>query len=101
MFAGNVFKDVDWSARMPKELLMENTIYKRGEAAGVQKGTLIGERRMVALLLEAKLELDAATFLSRLDGCTETQLETLARLLVKDQPREDLLAALGRLLVAS
>ena len=93
VFAQNVFKDVDWSARMPRELLMESAIYRQGEAAG--------ERKLVKVLLETKLGDEAPRLATRLESCTEEQLEAMARLLVTELSREALVAALERLIAGS
>lgn len=94
VFASNVFKDVDWSARMPRELIMENTIYKQGQAAGELKGEL----KMVRLMLDKKLGAAATPFFPRLESCTSVQLEALGAELVADQSRGELIAALERVL---
>lgn len=76
---------------------MESMLYKKGEAAGELKG----ERKIVTLQLETRLEADAGRFVARLASCTENQLEALSRLLVGRQPNEDLIAELERLLPGS
>jgi len=90
VFAQNVFKEVDWAARMPQEMLMESTVYKKGEAAG--------ERKMVAFFLAKRLQDGAQPFVARLETLSEEHLEKVAEVLSGDQPRDELIAALERLL---
>ena len=94
VFAQNVFKDVEWSARMTEEVLVENAIYKRGEAAGELKG----ERKLLTAQLQAKLGDGAPRFVSRLGSCTGEQLASMGRLLVAERSRDELIAALEGLL---
>jgi len=98
VFAQNVFKDVDWPARMSEEELMENAIFKQGEAKGYERGEVAGERKLLARLLHARLESEAPRFVNRLELSTEAQLEAAADLLVAEQAREELIAALERVL---
>ena len=106
VFAQNVFKDVDWAARMAEEELMENAIYKLGEAKGEAKGKaegkaegkVEGERKLLARLLQARLGSEASGYVSRLERCGEAQLEAAADLLVAERSRDELIAALEGLL---
>jgi hypothetical protein len=100
-FAKNVFQDVDWAARMPEELIMESTIYKKGEAAGERKGKLEGERKLVEVLLREKLPEHANALVPRLQACGEEQLTDLARLFVHDKPSDELVAEIERVLSGS
>ncbi len=99
-----VTKDVDWSARMPKELIMESTIYKQGEAAGELKGELKGKREgkreVLALFLNRRLRDDAPRFVALLEASSEAQLEQLADLLSGTEPPEALIPLLEQLFSA-
>lgn len=93
-FAGNVFPDVRWLARIPREILMESTTFREiREEAGQES-----ERRVLSLQMEERLGADAERLASRLPLCTAPVLDQVARLLASKKPDEELVEALEQLL---
>ncbi|MGE0712037.1 MAG: hypothetical protein AB7N76_31400 [Planctomycetota bacterium] len=89
-FAENVFPEVDWSARMPEELLMGSTIYQRGETSG--------ERKMLVRLLRKRFGEAAAPLVSRVELAEEAVFEGVADLFAERLSDDQLLERLEQLL---
>jgi len=93
-YAGNVFPDVNWIARIPRELLMKSTAWKEIGA----EFELEGQRKTAALQIETRLGSAASGFVARLSGCNEASLNEVARLLVTTRDDDELANALDALL---
>ncbi len=113
-FAGNVFPDVPWLGKIPREILMESTVYKEilaegralgaaeGRALGAAEGRALGaaegralatteaERGIVATLLQGRLGADYRTRLERSDkGSLSALVQLFARPLDTDTLRRE------------
>ena len=93
-FAGNVFPDVHWLARIPREILMESTAFREIH----DEGRLAGERRLLALQLRARLGEHGASFEDRLGLCTPALLEEAATLFATVRSDDEFTRALEGLL---
>lgn len=85
-FADNVFPDVDWSDRMPEELLMGSSVYQRGEIAG--------QRKVLGVQLHERLGERAGPIVLRLQVASADALTHVAKLLAGRHTDEALLASL-------
>lgn len=93
-FAGNVFPDVRWVARIPKEILMESTVFEEFR----DEERLCGERQLLGLLLRVRLPEAGAAFERRLTLCTPELVKQAATLVAATRSDEELTDALERLL---
>lgn len=82
-FAGNVFTDVDWLAKLPREILMESTVYKQilaeGEARGRAAERSAHARECLLEFLAAQLPDVAERLTPRLERLAPAELESLFR----------------------
>lgn len=76
-------------------------LYVRWYLKNHTRGYLEGMCKLLARMLRARLGPEAPRFVSRLEQCTPTQLEAAAVLLVPEQAREGLIAALEGVLTTS
>ena len=93
-FAENVFPDVDWSARMPEELLMGSTIYQRGEAAG----EIAGQRKLLSRQFTKRFGDKATAFVARTQLAEESVLIQAGDLLAEKLSDDEVLAKLEEIL---
>jgi hypothetical protein len=89
-FAGNVYPDTHWSARIPMEILMESTFYQQARADGA--------RSNLAIMLRERLKGAAEAFVGRLELASDAQLEEATRLATRVRDAKALAAALDALL---
>lgn len=93
-FAGNVYPDTRWLARIPREILMESTVYQEIKA----EGRVEGQRELIAHLLTKRLGSGAEQFVQRLPLCTEAALARVAEIVASVSTDADLVTALDGLL---
>lgn len=93
-FAGNVYPHTRWLERIPREILMESTVYQEIKAEGRTEG----QRELVALLLERRLGAGAEPFVGRLALCTQALLAQAAEALAGGSSDADLVKTLDSLL---
>jgi hypothetical protein len=89
-FAGNVFPDVAWGARMPEELLMGSTIYQRGEVSG--------QRKTLTRWIRKRFPGEADSLVARLELADEPGLDHVADLLAERLSDDELLGKLEQIL---
>lgn len=101
-FAGNVYPETRWLGRIPREILMESTVYQEimaeGRAEGRVEGRVEGQRELVALLIAKRLGDGALPLVLRLSLCTEAALARAAELVATVSGDADLVSALDGLL---
>lgn len=117
VFAGNVYPHTRWVGKIPKEILMESTAYDEILAIAMRqaerdvevkaraaerdlevKARASGQRRLLSLILEARLGGAASSFVARLEKATAEQLEEVAVVVGRSPEREAFVAELDRLL---
>lgn len=95
-FSTQVFPAEAWFAKIPKEILMESTVFKEIMA----QGEVAGLRRIVARQLRLRLGKNKRTegLVARLPLCTDAALEKVGDLLVGSKKKTDLLLAVEKLI---
>lgn len=89
-FAGNVYPETLWSARIPMEILMESTFYRQARADGA--------RSNLAVLLRELLKGAAEVFVGRLELASDAQVEEATRVAARVRDAKALATALDALL---
>lgn len=104
VFAGNVYPGTNWAGKIPEEILMESTAYDailaiamRHAERDVRAKEQAKQRRLVVVMLEARLGELARTFAARIERATDEQLEEVAGL-AGQADQAAFVAALDRLL---
>ncbi len=101
--AANVYPEIRWFARLPKEIVMENTFIReleaRGETRGKQLGEVSGRLAIVTMVLAKKVDAARAQGLhGRLARCPAELLEDVTALLLREDDQTLIVRELDRLL---
>jgi len=93
-YAGNVFPDVNWIARIPRELLMKSTAWKEIGA----EFKLEGRRETLAQQITDRLEARGEPLVARLATCGKPCLDRVTHLIAKTRDDDELANALDAVL---
>ncbi len=118
VYAGNVYPDVPWIGRIPKEILMESATYKQmfqlfhdkfvaegqakglaeGQAKGLAEGQAKGQANTLGPILRARVGDAATTYLGRLGNASQEVVQRVSLLLIQPLDEAGYRRELDRLL---
>jgi len=101
--SSQVFRGLDWIGILPLEIRMKSPGYQQilaeGEAKGLAKGALDGQRNTLARLIRARLgPRGTATLVARIRSASESTLNRATDLIGSTKEEAVLLAGLKKLL---
>lgn len=92
-FAGNVYPETPWSARIPVEILMESTFYQQIRAECEARSRAEGARANLAVLLRELLGDAAEALVGRLELASDAQVVEATRVAARMRGDAQALAA--------